>query len=639
MASALYTALSALHAHQGWLEVIGNNLANTNTPGFKSASATFGAAFSRSLQPALSAGQGGGTNPMQIGGGVALGAISRNFAQGAISQTGRAFDLAIGGRGFFALNDGSSDLFTRVGSFGLDAGENLIDLASGYQVLSASGQAISLDTSKPFAPSATSSMNLSGNLPAEVGGPFAAVLTASTPFRAGSPAMLTGTQTAAITIPAGETWTMELSISGGAPQSIAIQGTGAAVTMQDVASAIDALDHVSASLNAGAIEVVTDASGASVSLEITPGAAAQDLALACGLTTNLVTGSETDITPTTDLSALPGGVTDYIAGDSIALSGVDADGSPVNASFVYGTDGTTVSELVSFIDGLYAGATASLDATGRLVLTADTPGATELSLSISDGTENIGTTTWSDYLPTVTTAGTEADRIVTSSEVFDGSGVSRQLTMTFVRDADGTWTFTAEADEEDGVVTSGPITGLSFDANGAPSNFAALGASVTVDWTAGGSQTVSLELGTDGQLDGLTQFGDTTSVRVSAQDGYGVGELGNLSIEADGSIVGHYTNGQEQTLGAVGVAVFGNPEGLESVGGNFWRETVASGGARVGAGDLGPAGVVIGGALEESNVDTAEEFVHLIEAQRGYQANARVISVQDELLNDAVNLI
>ena len=103
--------------------------------------------------------------------------------------------------------------------------------------------------------------------------------------------------------------------------------------------------------------------------------------------------------------------------------------------------------------------------------------------------------------------------------------------------------------------------------------------------------------------------------------------------------MGHYTNGQERTLGAVGVAVFGNAGGLESVGGNFWRETVSSGGATLGAGDLGPAGVVVGGALEGSNVDTAEEFVHLIEAQRGYQASARVISVQDELLNDAVNLI
>jgi len=639
MASALYTALSALHAHQGWLDVIGNNLANTNTPGFKAASATFGEAFSRSLRPAMSAGQAGGTNPMQIGGGVAMGAITRNFGQGAITETGRSFDLAIAGRGFFALNDGGRDLFTRVGSFGLDSTNTLVDLVSGYRVLSSSGQAVSLDTTKPFAPNATSNMGLSGNLPAEVGGPFAAVLTGSTPFREGAPATLTGTETGSFTIPAGETWTMEITVSSGAPQSIAIQGTGAPVTMLEVANAIDALDHVSATLNGGAIEVVTEASGEAASLQIAPGEAGQDLAAACGLTTNLVTGSESDVTPTTDLNALPSGIADYATGDSISLSGVAVDGSPINATFVYGADGTTVGDLVGFIDGLYTGATAALDASGRLTLTANTPGATDLSISISDGPENVGSTSWGDYLPMVTTQGTDADRVVTSSEVFDGSGVSHQLTMSFMREADGTWTLTAEADAEDGAVTSGPITGLTFDANGAPSNFAALDASVTVDWTDGGSQTLSLGLGTDGQLDGLTQFGDTTSARASSQDGYGVGELANLSIEADGSVMGHYTNGQERTLGAVGVAVFANPEGLESTGGNFWRETVSSGNGTLGAGDLGPAGIVVGGALEESNVDTAEEFVHLIEAQRGYQASARVISVQDELLNDAVNLI
>ncbi len=638
MASSLYTALSSLHAHQGWLDVIGNNLANTNTPGFKSASATFGDAFSRSLRPAMNGGSGG-TNPMQIGGGVAMGAISRDFSQGAITQTGRSFDLAIGGNGFFALSNGRADLYTRVGSFCLDSTNTLVDLASVYSVLSGSGQAITLDTTKPFAPSATQSMTLSGNLPAEVGGPFAAVLTGGTPLREGSPATLTGTQTGSFTIPAGETWTMDLTVSGGAPQSIAIQGTGAPVTMQDVADAIDALDHVSASLNGGAIEVVSEAAGDGASLQFTPGGAGQDLAAAAGLTTNLVTGSEVDVSLTTDLNALPSGNSDYAPGDTITLSGVDVDGSPINASFVYGTDGTSVGDLVSFIDGLYTGATAALDASGRLTLTADTPGATELSMSISDLGTNVGSTSWSDYLPMVTTQGTDADRVVTSTEVFDAAGVARQLTLSFAREADGTWTLSAEADADAGVVTSGPITGIAFDANGAPSNLSALAASVTVDWTDGGAQTLSLSMGTDGQLDGLTQFGDAASAHISDQDGYGLGELADLSIESDGSVKGYYTNGQQRTLGSVGVAVFGNAEGLEAAGGNFWRETVASGGSSIGAGASGPAGAVIGGALEESNVDTAEEFVHLIEAQRGYQASSRVISVQDELLNDAVNLI
>jgi flagellar hook protein FlgE len=409
--------------------------------------------------------------------------------------------------------------------------------------------------------------------------------------------------------------------------------------MQDVATAIDALDHVSATLNGGAIELTTGASGETASLQVSPGEAGKDLALAAGLSSNLVTGTETGVSATTDLSALPGGSADYVVGDSIEISGVGVDGSPINSTFVYGTDGTTVGEFVSYVDAQYPGATAALNANGQLTITADTVGATELSISISDGAANVGGTQWSDYQPVVTTPGSDADKVVTSSELFDSAGVSHQVTMTFERAADGTWSMTAEADAAEGTVTSGPIMGLTFDANGAPVNQASLAASITVDWIDGGSQTATLELGTDGQLDGLTQFGDTASARISSQDGYGVGELGTVSVEADGSIFGHYSNGQHQTLGEVGIAVFGNPEGLEATGGNFWRQSVSSGDASLGKGDLGAAGVVIGGALEQSNVDTAKEFVHLIEAQRGYQASARVISVQDELLSDAVNML
>jgi len=587
----------------------------------------------------MRAGKGGGTNPMQIGGGVAMGAITRDFGQGAMSQTGRTFDLAIGGRGFFALSNGQTDLYTRVGNFGLDSNSSLVDLASGYKVLSGSGQEVTLDTQSLFPPKATGSMSLSGNLPAEIGGPFAAVLTGNTPLREGSPARLSGTQAGAFTIPAGETWTMEVTVNGGAPQTVAIQGTGAPVTMQDLATAIDALDHVSASLNGGMIEMTTGASGGAASLQVSPGAPGKDLAQAAGLSGNLVTGADTDVSATTDLNALPAGIADYVSGDSIEISGVGVDGSPINSTFVYGTDGTTVGEFVSYVDALYPGATAALNANGQLTITADSAGATELSMSLSDGAANVGATQWGNYLPMVTTAGSDADKVVTSSEMFDSSGVSRQMTMTFERAVDGTWSMTAEADAAEGVVTSGPILGLSFDANGAPTNDSLTGLSVTVDWLEGGTQTATLELGTDGQLDGLTQFGDSASARISSQDGYGVGELGSLSIEADGSIFGHYSNGQHQTLGEVGVAVFGNPEGLEASGGNLWRQSVSSGRASLGKGELGAAGVVIGGALEESNVDTAEEFVHLIEAQRGYQASARVISVQDELLSDAVNML
>jgi len=92
-------------------------------------------------------------------------------------------------------------------------------------------------------------------------------------------------------------------------------------------------------------------------------------------------------------------------------------------------------------------------------------------------------------------------------------------------------------------------------------------------------------------------------------------------------------------LGNFGVATFANEQGLLDAGNNYLRESPNSGNRILGAGQLGTAGDVIGGALEGSNVDTAEQFVFLIQAQRGFQANARVVTVQDELLSEIVNVV
>jgi flagellar hook protein FlgE len=150
---------------------------------------------------------------------------------------------------------------------------------------------------------------------------------------------------------------------------------------------------------------------------------------------------------------------------------------------------------------------------------------------------------------------------------------------------------------------------------------------------------VTLELGADGAFTGLTQFGDEGEVFVREQDGYSAGELASLSVDSDGAVLGLYTNGKTRELGKLGVATFINPEGLQAVGSNLYAATINSGAGNLGAAQIGAAGRVKGGALENSNVDTAEQFVFLIQAQRGFQANARVITAQNEVLRDTVNLV
>lgn len=648
MASALYTALSALKSHQDWIDVIGNNLANTNTPGFKKSTVRFTDQFSKNLQLAIGPNNGlGGQNPSQVGLGVAVGSIVRAFEQGALADTGRTFDLAMEGNGFFAVTDGTSDYFTRVGTFGLDAAKNLVDLATGYTVLDPGGSGISVDTDAAFPPKSTDMVEFSGNLPAEVTGPLSEVLTGASGFKHGYPASLSGTVGGTIPIPAGETWSLEVVVNGGAPQTVLVPGAAGGVTAADIATAIDTLPDVNASINgSGFVEVASGFVGAEVTLKINPGEGGKDLASALGIPTTLVTGSETALVAgTTTLNDLPGNLTDYQPGDVINLSGVDTDGSPVNASFRYGAtgsgyDGQTVEEFVAFLDSLYTDAQVSVNAAGQLTVEAQTAGESDLLLAITDNQGQAGRTNWNGYATSVTTEGTGPDTVVTSTEVFDNAGTAHTMTLTYERQEDLTWSVTPEILSGAGTVLSGTITGLQFDENGAPQGLGAVDKNVSVDFLgSSGPQTIQLDFGGDGTLDGLTQFGSAAEVYVSAQDGYGAGELANISVLSSGVISGFYTNGQSQDLGAVGVATFANEEGLAEIGENLWGRTPNSGQMVLGSGQLGAAGKVIGGALETSNVDTAEQFVRLIEAQRGYQASSRVITIQDEVLAEAVNLI
>ena len=133
--------------------------------------------------------------------------------------------------------------------------------------------------------------------------------------------------------------------------------------------------------------------------------------------------------------------------------------------------------------------------------------------------------------------------------------------------------------------------------------------------------------------------GDAAPSAGSAGGGFGSGELASISVETDGNINGFYTNGQFRSLGEVGVATFTNAEGLRETGENLWGRTANSGSIVMGKAAVGKAGNMIGGALENSNVDIAHEFTQMILAQRGYQASSRVISIEDEILAEAVNLI
>src|SRR3954452_2497747 len=119
MANSLLTGVTGLRAHQQMLDVVGNNLANTNTTGYKSQRVRFSDLVYQTLNPGQGAtdGASGGVNPQQVGLGVKTAAIDVNLQQGALETTQNVFDLALQGNGFFVANDGSQNRYTRAGAF------------------------------------------------------------------------------------------------------------------------------------------------------------------------------------------------------------------------------------------------------------------------------------------------------------------------------------------------------------------------------------------------------------------------------------------------------------------------------------------------------------------------------------------
>ena len=164
MSRALFTAVSGLRNHQVWLDVIGNNIANANTPGFKASSVIFDDILGQTVSAGIAPqGNTGGVNPIQIGLGMKVSSITPNFVQGSIQMTNRNTDLAIQGDGFFVLGNGADRVYTRAGAFSLDANGNLVDSGTGFHVLGANGN-IQISLGQVSAATPTTVAQLRGNL-------------------------------------------------------------------------------------------------------------------------------------------------------------------------------------------------------------------------------------------------------------------------------------------------------------------------------------------------------------------------------------------------------------------------------------------------------------------------------------------
>jgi flagellar hook protein FlgE len=213
-------------------------------------------------------------------------------------------------------------------------------------------------------------------------------------------------------------------------------------------------------------------------------------------------------------------------------------------------------------------------------------------------------------------------------KVYNANGAAQTMPVNFLKDADGvTWTLSLPT------VTGAPSRPIVFT-NGKPAG--------DPDPLTG-EDTGKILVGTPPDdytfdISDLTQYSGITEARVSNSDGSGAGILASYTVSNTGQIVGVFSNGLKQTLGQLALANFNNVNGLEKIGDSMFRSTVNSGLAQVGAAGSAGLGLITSGALEMSNVDLAQEFTNLVIAQRGFQANSRIITTSDEILQELVNL-
>ncbi|MBA4374105.1 MAG: flagellar hook protein FlgE [Thermodesulfovibrio sp.] len=319
---------------------------------------------------------------------------------------------------------------------------------------------------------------------------------------------------------------------------------------------------------------------------------------------------------------------------------VDRSGNIVN------TDGLVVQGFIADASGNITGSRGDLQITGT-----QTPSQITANANIAvnfDATENAKV--WAFVSPSVTPPDPTQYNKSTTITVYDSQGGAHDVTAHFVKTAANAWTAHYVYKDATNQYVEAGTQNLTFNDGTAPNVGGSLAtdnvAALTFTWGGGViASSISFDYGTGTGdpipgtgLNGSTQFASPFSVLTLSQDGYAAGSLKSMSLSDTGIISGVFTNGQTRNIGQIALARFVAPTGLTKLGRNLYGESFDSGQPIVGTAQTSGIGRVLGNTLEQSNVDLAQEFVQMISAQRGFQANSRIITTTDELMQEMVNL-
>jgi flagellar hook protein FlgE len=220
------------------------------------------------------------------------------------------------------------------------------------------------------------------------------------------------------------------------------------------------------------------------------------------------------------------------------------------------------------------------------------------------------------------------DTVSAPFHIYDSLGQIHLMTVEFQKDQDNQWTWSLTEEGNPIPIVDGQQ--LEFTTGGKCNT---LPQHITYN-PGGGAEAQTFTL----DFSWITQFSETSMVSMGFQDGFQAGTLETFNIDASGVIIGIYSNGQQKVLGQIELATFANPAGLMRLGGGQYQVSPNSGSMNAGEPGRHGRGKITSGALEMSNVDLAKQFTDMIISQRGFQANSRVITTADEMLQDLLTL-
>ncbi|MCF8240185.1 MAG: flagellar hook protein FlgE [Melioribacteraceae bacterium] len=538
--NSLFSGVSGLRNHQSMMDVVGNNIANVNSIGYKGSRVTFSDTFNNFVRFGSNpTDTSGGTNAFQIGLGMKISSIDRNWNQGTFERTGITTDLALQGNGLFILENNGEKFYSRAGAFAFDANGKLVNPQNGSIV---QGKLATEDGVIPPGNNLDDIVvDANLKLPAE-----ATTLT-SWGGNLNSMASLTRTE--------------KYAQSGNINASMAVGDT---ITDQNT---------------------IYDFNGNAYTLQTSYEKTAADT---YDLTYELVDEAGTSI-----------------LGPTTAEAVFDADG---NLATLDGAAASTISLEDSAI-----GINFQLDVSEVTQLDS----AATLSSTVDDNRE-----------PTIVNG---------TVTVYDSLGNPHNLTITFTKTASNSWNWNTEVPASSGTLSSSSGS-IVFNSDGSINTISPNPPVVSLT-PSGGASVQNIKLNFGESFGGITQTSSDSVISALSQNGTAAATLSNLSIDQYGYIVGVFSNGQSRKLAQLMLATFPNLNGLTSVGDNMFTVSANAGDPLIGEPGEATGTTIQSGALEQSNVDLSEEFTRMIVAQRGFQANARVVTTSDSLLQEITNLV